>query len=184
MPYNYLLNEHIRKKSKIDVSGHIVIFDEAHNIEKIAEESSTFELSLDTFQKSPKFFDDVRKKLLEIEIEKAKKPKPKENPTKDSKKKDPQSQFESLASPEEETDPPEKSEEERCKEALYVEYAVECFLENLDIWKQNLQSRLRAKNRKKRAFGSSYREEKDRIGIFEGREIFNFFRENTQSSSI
>ena len=51
MPYNYLLQENIRNQSNINVSGSIVIFDEAHNIEKLAEDGSSFGVSLEKFRK-------------------------------------------------------------------------------------------------------------------------------------
>lgn len=45
MPYNYLLDARSRKSHGIELQGHIVIFDEAHNLEKICEESASFDLT-------------------------------------------------------------------------------------------------------------------------------------------
>lgn len=41
-PYNYLLDANIRRTREIDVTGDIVIFDEAHNIEDHARETASF----------------------------------------------------------------------------------------------------------------------------------------------
>ncbi|XP_078092617.1 regulator of telomere elongation helicase 1 isoform X2 [Mustelus asterias] len=45
MPYNYLLDPKSRKTHNVDLRGTIVIFDEAHNVEKMCEESASFDLT-------------------------------------------------------------------------------------------------------------------------------------------
>lgn len=45
MPYNYLIDSKTRKNQNINLENSIVIFDEAHNIEKVCEESYSFEIT-------------------------------------------------------------------------------------------------------------------------------------------
>ncbi|KAL9980948.1 hypothetical protein ACROYT_G009592 [Oculina patagonica] len=45
MPYNYLLDLKSRKANSVDISGSIILFDEAHNLEKTCEETASFDLT-------------------------------------------------------------------------------------------------------------------------------------------
>ena len=45
MPYNYLIDSKSRKNLSISLENAIVIFDEAHNIERVCEESYSFEIT-------------------------------------------------------------------------------------------------------------------------------------------
>uniref|UniRef100_H2YDL1 Regulator of telomere elongation helicase 1 homolog n=1 Tax=Ciona savignyi TaxID=51511 RepID=H2YDL1_CIOSA len=44
-PYNYVLDRQSRSANNLEVRGNIVIFDEAHNLEKLCEESTSFDLT-------------------------------------------------------------------------------------------------------------------------------------------
>uniref|UniRef100_A0A3Q3K5R3 Regulator of telomere elongation helicase 1 n=1 Tax=Monopterus albus TaxID=43700 RepID=A0A3Q3K5R3_MONAL len=45
MPYNYLLDPKSRRAHNIELNGAVVIFDEAHNVEKMCEEATSFDLT-------------------------------------------------------------------------------------------------------------------------------------------
>lgn len=44
MPYNYLLDPKARKANKVELNNTIVILDEAHNVEKLCEESASVQI--------------------------------------------------------------------------------------------------------------------------------------------
>ena len=46
MPYNYLIDPKIRENFKIDYRNSIIIMDEAHNVERVAEEVASFEINV------------------------------------------------------------------------------------------------------------------------------------------
>jgi len=46
LPYNYLLDEKTRKTLDLDLGGAVIIFDEAHNINKLCEETASVSLTL------------------------------------------------------------------------------------------------------------------------------------------
>lgn len=45
MPYNYLLDPTARKANKVDLNNTIIILDEAHNVEKMCEESASVQIT-------------------------------------------------------------------------------------------------------------------------------------------
>ena len=59
LPYNYLLEDSIRKSLDIDFSGSVVIFDEAHNVQKLCEEASSFSISAQDLALALKDIDDA-----------------------------------------------------------------------------------------------------------------------------
>ena len=50
MPYTYLFDEDIRRSIKIPITNQIIIIDEAHNIQKVAEEACSFEFNTTTMK--------------------------------------------------------------------------------------------------------------------------------------
>jgi len=46
LPYNYLLDAKTRKTLDLDLAGSVIIFDEAHNIQKLCEEAASVSISL------------------------------------------------------------------------------------------------------------------------------------------
>ena len=48
-PYNYLLGNQVRKNTKINVEGKVVVFDEAHNVETFAENANSLKINKKTW---------------------------------------------------------------------------------------------------------------------------------------
>ncbi|XP_066274756.1 regulator of telomere elongation helicase 1-like [Branchiostoma lanceolatum] len=68
MPYNYLLDPKSRKAHGIDLKSHIIVFDEAHNLEKMCEESSSFDLTSYDLASCVEELDNLHKSVAEIEV--------------------------------------------------------------------------------------------------------------------
>ncbi len=62
MPYNYILDYHIRSRTKgLQYGNAVIIFDEAHNVHRVAEEASSFEISVGAMRKCLEEIRHVRK---------------------------------------------------------------------------------------------------------------------------
>ena len=59
LPYNYLLEDSIRKSLDIDFNGSVIIFDEAHNVQKLCEEASSFSIGAQDLALALKDIDDA-----------------------------------------------------------------------------------------------------------------------------
>ena len=46
MPYNYLIDPKIRENFRINYENSIIIMDEAHNVERVAEDVASFEINI------------------------------------------------------------------------------------------------------------------------------------------
>ena len=64
LPYNYLLDHSIRKSLDIDYNGALIIFDEAHNVTKMCEETASVRISSQDLALAVKDCDDVRESLI------------------------------------------------------------------------------------------------------------------------
>ena len=45
MPYNYLIDDEVRERTKISLKNSIIIIDEAHNIAGCSEETASFDVN-------------------------------------------------------------------------------------------------------------------------------------------
>ena len=45
MPYNYLIDDEVRERTKISLKNAIIIIDEAHNIAGFSEETASFDVN-------------------------------------------------------------------------------------------------------------------------------------------
>ena len=68
-PYEYIFNEHIRKRVKLELNGKVLVFDEAHNSDQIGQNALSVTLSertlnnarreLEAVETSPQFINDL-----------------------------------------------------------------------------------------------------------------------------
>lgn len=68
MPYNYLLDNAVRRTMKINFESSIVIFDEAHNLEKVAADSASFTITSTDIAACIKELQKVLQRLKEEEV--------------------------------------------------------------------------------------------------------------------
>ncbi|KAK3091886.1 hypothetical protein FSP39_023453 [Pinctada imbricata] len=66
MPYNYLLDPKMRMNQGIEIQGNVLIFDEAHNLERICEDSSSFELTPGDLATAMEELTKLAQKMLEM----------------------------------------------------------------------------------------------------------------------
>ena len=69
MPYNYVLDHKIRRVLDIDLKGDVLIFDEAHNLPQVIEETNSFKLSTETFKRVLKELKAVEKKVTRLKCD-------------------------------------------------------------------------------------------------------------------
>ncbi|KRZ73531.1 Regulator of telomere elongation helicase 1, partial [Trichinella papuae] len=65
MPYNYVLDPTTRRVNKINLNGNILIFDEAHNLEKVCEESASFSFTSKDFAAALREAQDALRLLID-----------------------------------------------------------------------------------------------------------------------
>ncbi|XP_022092483.1 regulator of telomere elongation helicase 1-like isoform X2 [Acanthaster planci] len=68
MPYNYLLDSKSRRIHGVELQGNVVIFDEAHNVEKMCEESASFDLTSFDLASCVEETDHLLKKTVEVDM--------------------------------------------------------------------------------------------------------------------
>ena len=66
MPYNYLLDPKSRKAHGVELQGNIVIFDEAHNVERICEDSTSCDLSSTDIAGAIRDINELSAKLMDM----------------------------------------------------------------------------------------------------------------------
>ncbi|CAG5074875.1 Similar to AAEL008960: Regulator of telomere elongation helicase 1 homolog (Aedes aegypti), partial [Cotesia congregata] len=69
MPYNYLLDPKTRRSQGIDLQNHVILLDEAHNVEKTCEESASLQISSTDIALCIDEVTSVMKRLLEEDLE-------------------------------------------------------------------------------------------------------------------
>lgn len=65
IPYNYILTPSIRKKLPLKIENSVVIFDEAHNLERICEDIMSFKLSVEKLQYCDKILNQLDRNYRE-----------------------------------------------------------------------------------------------------------------------
>ncbi|VDK63178.1 unnamed protein product [Anisakis simplex] len=69
VPYNYVVDARLRKSHEINIEGNVVIFDEAHNLESVCEESASYSFTSKQLSKCIKEAKTVLKSVMEDEEE-------------------------------------------------------------------------------------------------------------------
>ena len=70
MPYNYLIDEEIRERTRISFRNSIIIIDEAHNIAGCSEESASFDITTKFLTSTIEELVQLKNRCLSFEQEK------------------------------------------------------------------------------------------------------------------
>jgi len=187
VPYAYLINPFIRSRMNITLGGKIIIFDEAHNIEKQIEEANSYEISLKTLQKCQVYFENLNEFIRKLQLESGNFDFEEENETKGGNKAKQENEIEQDKDKKEK----KKSKKETLKEILesdirQLERPIMNLVELFIDIKTKLENNFREKLAKRDQFSkesSSDIFQRNKLEVHIGRKIFDFYKHKMKDFS-